>query len=477
VTIGGGSAVEHGELRAADLAAVTEQLGREPTIPFTVIARCSDGHPLVIRNAPLDAAGDPFPTTSWLTCPDAVRAVSRIESEGWIGRLNERYRTDHVFRQQVDAAHDEAAQDRARDLPQARDWGGVGGTQRGIKCLHAHYANHIAGGDDVVGRWVAERIEPIHSDQRGGRVAAIDQGTNSCRLTVLEPGPDPSADPRELARDMIITRLGSGVDRTGRFDPVALAGTLSVIARYCRRARALGAERILVGATSATRDAANRQELVDAVRELAGSELEVISGEREAALSFLGGTHGLDPREAPFLVLDIGGGSTEFVIGERPGVSDDAISIQMGSVRLTERAIHHDPPTGEDLEALRSLADAGIDEAAGALAVGRARTMVSVAGTATTLQAIALGLGRYDPDRIHRTWLDAAEAERVLDRLTSMTNAERAAIPVMAPGRGDVIVTGGTILVAVMRRFGFERTLVSETDILDGLGFEALGVR
>jgi len=477
VTSVGGSAVEHGELRAADLAAVTEQLGREPTIPFTVTARCTGGHPLVIRDGPLDADGAPFPTTSWLTCPDAVRAVSRLESDGWIGRLNERYGTDHAFRAQVDAAHEEAAEDRARDLPVAVGWGGVGGTRRGIKCLHAHYANHIAGGDDVVGRWAGDHIEPIHPEQRAGRVAAIDQGTNSCRLIVLEPAATPSGEPTELARDMVITRLGEGVDETGRLGPDALARTLSVIARYCRRARALGAERIRVGATSATRDAVNRRELVDAVQELAGAAPEVISGEREAALSFLGGTRGLDPIDGPFLVLDIGGGSTEFVTGGHPGISDDAISIQMGSVRLTERAIRHDPPTAEDLKTLRSLVDAGIDEAAPAVPTGRVRTMISVAGTATTLQAIALGLGRYDPDMIHRTWLSAAEAERVLGTLSAMTNAERAAIPVMAPGRGDVIVAGGTILVAVMRRLGFEGTLVSETDILDGLGFEALGVR
>jgi exopolyphosphatase/guanosine-5'-triphosphate,3'-diphosphate pyrophosphatase len=160
-----------------------------------------------------------------------------------------------------------------------------------------------------------------------------------------------------------------------------------------------------------------------------------------------------------------------------PGVAERVVSIQMGSVRLTERAVRSDPPAPGDLGRLRELVGAGIEEAAAAVPVDRARTFVSVAGTATTLQAIALGLGRHDPDRIHRTWLHAAEAERVLDALASMTNEERAAMPVMAPGRGDVIVAGGMVLVEVMRRFGFERTLVSETDILDGLAFEMMGVR
>src|SRR5262249_36331511 len=171
---------------------------------------------------------------------------------------------DRVFRAQVDAAHEEAAWDRARDLPVASTWGGVGGTHRGIKCLHAHYANHVSGGDDVVGRWVAEPIEPVHAEQRPGRLAAIDPGRNSCRLAVGEPAAGPDLDPPELARDMVITRLGEGVDETGRLDPDALGRTLRVIARYCRRARALGAERIRVGATSAARGPANRRGPPDA---------------------------------------------------------------------------------------------------------------------------------------------------------------------------------------------------------------------
>lgn len=464
------------------MVAVREQLGREPTTAFTVVARCTGGHPLVIRNAPVAADGTPFPTTYWLTCPEAAKAVARVESGGAIAQLNAGYEADAGFRAEVDAAHAEAAEDRAGDLPEARDWGGVGGTRRGLKCLHAHYANHLAGGDDVAGRWVAERIEPIHAEARTGRVAVIDQGTNSCRLLVVEPGAVrgldgvAGADPAELARDMIITRLGKGVDATGRLDPDALARTIAVLARYCRRARALGAERIRVGATSAVRDAENREEFAAAVREHAGSGLEIISGEHEATLSYLGATHGLDPADGPFLVLDIGGGSTELVVGTTPGRVEHAISMRMGSVRMTERWLAHDPPGAGDLAALEAEVGRHLDQAAAAVPVASARTFVSVAGTATTLQSIALGLDRYDPDRIHRTWLDLATAERVTADLIAMTNAGRAALPTMAPGRGDVIVAGAVILVAVMRRFGFARTLVSETDILDGLAFEALGV-
>jgi exopolyphosphatase/guanosine-5'-triphosphate,3'-diphosphate pyrophosphatase len=466
------------ELRSSDLIAVREQLGREPTVPFTVMARCTGGHPLVIRNAPRDASGAPFPTTYWLTCLLAGKAVSRLEAEGLIARFNERERTDPAFAEALNAAHRSYAADRARDLSEALEDGGVGGTRRGVKCLHAHYAFHLAGGIDPIGAWVAEQVDPVHAETRGGRVAAIDQGTNSIRLLVVEPPNVAGDDPTELARDMVITRLGQGVDRTGRIDPAALARTVVVLANYCRRARALGAEAIRVTATSAVRDAENRDEFAAAVLEHAGSDLEVISGEREAGLSFLGGTRGLpDDVDPPYLVLDIGGGSTEFVMGRLPGKAEDAISTQMGSVRLTERFIRSDPPDRRELSALELAVADVLDDAESHVPIGDARTLVAVAGTATTLQAIALDLDRYDPEAIHRTWLSLAEAERVLSALAGMTSAERAALPVMAPGRGDVIVAGGVILVIAMRRFGFERALVSETDILDGLAFEMLDIR
>jgi exopolyphosphatase / guanosine-5'-triphosphate,3'-diphosphate pyrophosphatase len=457
-----------GELRGSDLRTVAEQLGREPTIPFTVVARCAPGHPLVIRNAPVAGDGKPFPTTFWLTCPNAVRSVSRLEADGWIGRLNERIEADPAFAEAVARAHAEYARERARNDPATAAYGGVGGTRTGLKCLHAHYANHLAGGQDVVGAWVAERIEPIH-DERPGRLAAVDQGTNSIRLLVAEP--DGTGGFAELGRDMVISRLGQGVDETGRLTPDALERTTEVLARYARRARALHVERIRVGATAALRDASNAEAFERRVRELTGSDPEIVSGEKEAELSFLGATRGLDA-PAPFLVLDIGGGSTEFVLGaERPTA---ALSTQMGSVRLTERFVTTDPPGEDELGALRRAVAEILDEVERSIAMVDARTFVAVAGTATTVQAISLGLEFYDPERIHRTRLSRVDAERVATRLARMTTLERAALPVMAPGRADVIVAGATILVEVMRRFGFEDALVSETDILDGLLLEML---
>ena len=464
------------EHRASDVEVVREQLGRDPTTRFHVVVRCPLGHPLVIRNAPFDASGAPFPTTFWLTCPDAVRAVSRLEAGGEIGRLNERYDADPAFHEAVDRAHADAGQERARFAPEARSWGGVGGTRRGIKCLHAHYANHLAGGDDVVGASVAHAVEPIHpAADAAERVAVIDQGTHSCRLLVVERGRDGGL--VELANDMVITALGTGVDATGALDPEAIARNERVLARYVRRARALGAPTVHVTATSAVRDATNKELYVASVLRQTGTDPRVIDGSEEARLSFLGGTYGLAEDDGPFLLLDIGGGSTEFVVGRVPGRAEQRISTQMGSVRLTERAITADPPAPEELDHLRRVVEDRLDEAEVSVPeIHTARTFVAVSGTATTFQAIALGLERDDPALIHRTWLTIRDAERVLEELSQMTTPERTALPVMAPGRGAVIVAGGAILVATMRRFGIERALVSEDDILQGLAYDALGV-
>ncbi|MGH2691245.1 MAG: DUF501 domain-containing protein [Actinomycetota bacterium] len=456
------------ELRGSDLALVREQLGREPVTDFSVVARCGTDHPLVIRNHPVDFEGKPFPTLFWLTCSEAVKAVSRIEAEGWIKRLDARAGEDADFGAELERAHREYAEERGRMLAEARSWGGVGGSRAGVKCLHAHYANHIAGGADPVGAWVAQRVEPTHPEEarHADRLAAVDMGTNSIRLVVGKAAGDDFA---ELARDMVITRLGQGVDRRGRLDAEALRRTLDVLERYLRRARALGAERVRVAATSAVRDAGDRRLLEAEVERIAGSPPEVLSGLREAELTFLGATAGLEA-PAPYTVFDIGGGSTELVRGsDRP---ERAVSVDVGSVRVTERVGPADPPTQDDLADMRRLAAEGLAGAEGAVPPGEGGTLVGVAGTTTTVQALSLGLDRYDPEAIHRTELSLEAALDVAQLLASMTNAERRALPVMAPGREDVIVGGCLILLEIMRRWGFESCLVSERDILDGLALE-----
>jgi exopolyphosphatase/guanosine-5'-triphosphate,3'-diphosphate pyrophosphatase len=402
-----------------------------------------------------------------------VRAVSRLEADGWIARANERYRSDARFRRTVDGAHRAYAIEREAVGGEAGS-GGVGGTRTGIKCLHAHLAYALVGGDDPVGAEVAAALGPVHRDR--DRVAAIDQGTNSTRVLVLEPGPD-GATPTEIARDMVITRLGRGVDEAGRLDDAAARRTLEAIAREVRRATALGATRVRVGLTSAVRDAADRDDFVAAVRGVAPrADVEILSGEREAALSFRGATSGIDPGLEPYLVADIGGGSTELVVGRTPGIVERASSIQVGSVRMTERWIRHDPPWGDEIEAIADEARRRIDPAAVQVDAASARTVVLVGGTATTTQAVALGLDVHDPDVVDRSWLTLADARRTRDRFVSMTNAERSALAVMPSGRGDVITAGATILVTLLERLGARRALVSERDILDGLAWELLGV-
>ena len=465
------------EHRASDVEVVRDQLGREPTTRFEVVVRCPIGHPLVIRDDPLDVRGEPFPTTFWLTCPDAVKAVSRLEADGAIRRLNERFADDADFRTAVERAHAEAAEERARMLPAAGAWGGVGGTRRGIKCLHAHYANHLAGGDDVVGAWVSEQVEPIHPEHPiGERIAVVDQGTHSCRLLVVERAPDGAL--LELASDMVITKLGPGRRRHGCPRPRGRRTQRT-------RPRAIRAPGAGAGGADRSRHRDQRRARRVEPRPVRGVGPARMStptrgsstGRRRPACRSWAGTYGLSADDGPFLLLDIGGGSTEFVVGREPGRAEQRVSTQMGSVRLTERVIGTDPPDPAELEEVRRSIAERLDEAELAVPeIHTARTFVAVSGTATTMQAIALGLDRYDPDQIHRTWLALTDAERVLADLARMTNAERAALPVMAPGRGDVIVAGGAVLVETMRRFGIERALVSETDILVGLAYDALGV-
>jgi exopolyphosphatase/guanosine-5'-triphosphate,3'-diphosphate pyrophosphatase len=294
------------------------------------------------------------------------------------------------------------------------------------------------------------------------RLAAIDVGTNSVRVYIADVD---GAEARQLERDLIITRLGEGVDKTRRLGEEPLRRTLDAIARYHARAKELGAETIRIAATSAARDATNRDDFFGGVRGATGQDAEVLSGQDEARLSFLGATSELTG-DGPFLVLDIGGGSTEFVVGAQE--VEAAISLDVGSVRLTERHVHHDPPAPAELVSVRADAAHAVEEARRAIG-SAAKVLVGVAGTITTIAAISLGLEGYDRDAIHHARLGRSEVEEVTDRLARMTSEERRGLPAMPRGREDVIVAGAEILLAVMEGFGFGEVLVSEADILDGL--------
>lgn len=310
------------------------------------------------------------------------------------------------------------------------------------------------------------------------RVAAVDCGTNSLRLLVADvDGRRGSAGARlsDVARQLEIVRLGEGVDRTGRFTPAALERTFAVLRRYAELIKATGAVAVRMVATSATRDAANAIEFTSGVRAILGVDPEVISGDEEAALSFDGATAEL-ATPGPYLVVDIGGGSTEFVFGAglREASAFDgraAVSVDIGCVRMTERHLHSDPPTAAEIASATMDIDAAIDHAAVKLPEVAGAALVGLAGSVTTVAGIALRLPCYDQSRIHHAKIPASQVHAVVQRLLASSHGQRAAIGVMHPGRVDVIGGGGLILDRIMSRFGFNDVLVSEHDILDGMAW------
>jgi exopolyphosphatase/guanosine-5'-triphosphate,3'-diphosphate pyrophosphatase len=307
------------------------------------------------------------------------------------------------------------------------------------------------------------------------RVAAIDCGTNSIRLLVADVPPVGAHS--DLVRRMEIVRLGQGVDATGRLAPEAIERTRKVLAEYAGQARELGATAVRMAATSATRDAANRQDFEDMVVSTLGQAPDVITGREEAELSFLGATasldaaaraHGAQPPRAPFLVVDIGGGSTEFVLGDPDGVRA-ARSVDIGCVRLTERHLHGDPPTGEEVRRAEDDIRAALADVRAEVPVDRAASLVGLAGSVTTVAALALALPAYDADAIHGSRIPVHAVREVTAALLAAARRRRAALPVMHPGRVDVIGAGALILRVLMDEFGLDEVVVSEHDILDGI--------
>jgi exopolyphosphatase/guanosine-5'-triphosphate,3'-diphosphate pyrophosphatase len=306
-------------------------------------------------------------------------------------------------------------------------------------------------------------------------VAAVDCGTNSTRLLVAERGADGSV--HTLERLMRITRLGRGVDATGELEPAAVDRTVEVLREYREVMERLGvtpdAGSVRMTATSAARDAANREEFFLASEAAVGVRPELISGTEEAALSFRGATAELDPALGPFLVVDIGGGSTEFSFGTTE--SEASVSLDMGCVRLTEKYLLHDPPLPEELSNCLQVVEIFLDDVRQAIPhLDQARTFVGLAGTVSTTAAVEIGLAAYDRDRIHHFHLTKPAVEDVFRTLATETVEERKDNPGMEAERADVIVGGLCVLVELMRRFGYHECLVSEADILDGLAMSIL---
>jgi len=307
------------------------------------------------------------------------------------------------------------------------------------------------------------------------RVAAIDCGTNSIRLLVADVPADGAH--TDVLRRMEVVRLGQGVDATGRLAPEAIERTRLVLAEYTAQLRELGAERVRMVATSASRDAANRADFEAMVTETLGQLPDVVPGVEEAELSFLGATaslaaaaraQGAPPPRPPFLVVDIGGGSTEFVLGDAAGVRA-ARSVDVGCVRLTERHLRSDPPPPDEVQAAEADVRAALELVAADVPVADAATLVGLAGSVTTVAALALGLPAYDADAIHGSRIPVAAVRSVTAGLLTATREKRAASPVMHPGRVDVIGAGSLVLRVIMDAFDVEEIVVSEHDILDGI--------
>lgn len=305
------------------------------------------------------------------------------------------------------------------------------------------------------------------------RLAGIDCGTNSIRLLIADAG---AGGLRDVHRETRIVRLGQGVDATGEFAPEAIERTRAALTDYASLIRQHGAERVRMVATSAARDVANRDaffamtaEVLGAVRP--GAVAEVITGAQEAELSFRGAVGELDSADGPFVVVDLGGGSTEIVVGDRTVAA--SFSADIGCVRLTERCLHSDPPTAAEVAAARQVVRERLAAALRAVPVEGARRWVGVAGTMTTLSALAHGMTEYDSAAIHLSRVAGPDLLAVCERLIGMTRAQRAALPPMHEGRADVIGGGAIVVQELARelraRAGIDELTVSEHDILDGI--------
>jgi len=301
------------------------------------------------------------------------------------------------------------------------------------------------------------------------RVAAIDCGTNSIRLLIADITGDNF---KEVLRTMEIVRLGQGVDQNKAFQPDAIDRTLNAVRLFKDQIASKGVEKIRFCATSATRDATNRNLFIDGVRDILGIEVEVIPGEEEAELSFIGATKDLRQSDSPFLVVDIGGGSTEFVFGSQK--VDFAKSVNIGCVRMSERHLNTQPPSMAQIAQAIVDIDIAIAQAAAVVPITTAKTLVAVAGTATTVAAAALELNDYDRHMIHLSRISAINVHKVAASFQSMNKDQIASLGFMHPGRVDVITAGSLVLSRIMAATGASEFVASESDILDGMAWSLI---
>ena len=458
--------------RSRDTARIVELLGRTPRGDFDVVVRRRDGDPVVVRNAPLLHDGTPMPTRYWLVGDHEGVAMGRLESAGGV---NEAEAT-------IDAAaiadtHERYAAERDAAIPThhtgPRPTGGVGGTRIGVKCLHAHLGNWLAGNDDPVGAWAAERAAItredyviVHTPERGP-IAVIDIGTNSTNLLVAD------ARGATLERCVTVTRLGRSIAATGALADESIAATLACLTEYRARMTHHGATLVRVVATEACRRASNAAAFVEAATAVLGVRPVILDGTDEGRLAYRGATATLGATPGTTLVIDIGGGSTELMLG------DDALratmSIPVGAVTLSETELRHDPPRPEELTNAIGLAadyaDDFLRQHPEVLGVDR---VIGVAGTIVTVAAIELGLHTFDRDALHGLVLPREAIEDVFRTVATESLDDRRHNPGLPADRADIIVGGCCILVGLLRRLQVDALTVSIDNILDGMVMEEL---
>ena len=464
--------------RDRDTARIVELLGRTPRGDFDVVVRTRTGDPVVVRNAPLLHDGTPMPTRFWLVGERETVLAGRVESAGGVDEAEA-----SIEAAAIAEIHRRYAAERDAAIPAShtgpRPSGGVGGTRIGVKCLHAHLGNWLAGNDDAVGAWTARRAGIERSDYvvadtvfaataaTRGPIAVIDIGTNSTNLLV--------ADGRgaELDRRVTVTRLGRDLAASGRLADESIRATLDCLVGYRAVIDTLGATLVRVAATEACRRATNANDFLDAAAEVLGLRPQIIDGAEEGRLAYRGATASLGSAPGTTLVIDIGGGSTEVMLGD--GELRAALSFPIGAVTITEAELHRDPPRPEELTNAIGLAadyaDDLIRQHPEVLAVDR---VIGVAGTIVTVAAVELGLRAFDRGALHGLVLPREAIEDVFRTLATESLEDRRHNPGLPADRADVIVGGCCILVGLLRRLQVSHLTVSTDNVLDGMVMEEL---
>ena len=453
----------------ADIARITELLGRVPQGNFQVVVRTRTGDPVVLYNHPLLADGTPMPTRYWLVGETETVQAGRLEAEGGVNTAEA-----EVDPAALAAAHVKYAEERDASIPAdhtgPRPSGGVGGTRIGVKCLHAHLGWWLAGGEDPVGDWVAAKLGTSRSDYIVSKprkvvtspLAAIDIGTNSTNLLIA------NTDGTELVREVHVTGLGRGVVHSNELQPDAIERTVNRLQQYKALITQHGCGFVRVTATEACRRATNSAVFLDAAEQVLGTRPEIIAGETEARLAFAGAISHFPAHDGTTLVIDIGGGSTEVMIGDTQ--FRHAMSFPVGTVVLTESELHHDPPKPEELtNAIGLVTDFMDDLLREHPDVAHATRVIGVAGSIVTIAAVEIGLPQFDATKLHGHSMSRSDVEEVFRTLATEKLADRKHNPGLPADRADVIVGGCCVLVGIMRRLHLAEITVSVNNLLDGV--------